>query len=182
MEKTNKKIKYRTDEQQEMIKFLIILVIVIVCVVGIYFFTRAFVTKDLKKEEETKEVTPGSINYNNTLVGSMLNRPYDAYYVLVYDMKSVSAGKYEAIYNKYSNAANDVEKELANKDKNKIKIYCVDLSNKLNESYKATDKSNPDAKTIDELQFGEITLVKVEKGNITKYIENKEEIEKELEI
>ena len=45
------KVNYRTSEQDEMIKFVIVILVVLLCVGGIYLFTRAFITKDLFKED-----------------------------------------------------------------------------------------------------------------------------------
>ena len=43
--------------------------------------------KDLFNKEETKteETVQGSVNYSVASVGQILNRPYDEYYVFVYD-------------------------------------------------------------------------------------------------
>ena len=43
-------------------------------------------------------------------------------------------------------------------------------------------ESNPNAKAINELKFGSITLLKIKNGNIVKYIEYKKAIRTELNI
>ena len=45
-----KKVTYRTSEQDEMIKFIVVILVVLLSVGAIYLFTRAFVTKDLFKD------------------------------------------------------------------------------------------------------------------------------------
>lgn len=168
-DKTKNKVNFKTEEQKEIMKFLILLVVIVVCVVGVYFFTRAFVTKDLK-EDKTEETTPAAINYNVTIVGSLLNRPYDEYYVLAYDSESVSINKYQGVYSTYTN------KEKA------IKMYYIDLGNALNSSYYSEDETNPNAQSIDELKLGDFTLIKVKNGKIVKYIEDFDSVKKELGI
>ena len=169
-DKTKKaNLSYKTEEQQEVLKFLILVTIIIVIVIGIYFLTRVFVTKDLKKDVTETAVT-GTINYDVTIVGTILNIPYDEYYVVVYDSTSPSAGKYSGIVSAY------VGKE------DSIKVYTVDLSNDLNKDYYDKENSNPEAKTVSELKFGDITLIKVKKGEIKKYIEDYDAIKAELKL
>ena len=50
-EKKVKQEKYRSEEQNEIIRFIRILIIVVVLILGIYFLTRIFVTKDLFNNE-----------------------------------------------------------------------------------------------------------------------------------
>jgi hypothetical protein len=80
--KNKRNIYYATSDQEDVKKFIIVVLVVAGLLVGVYFLTRIFVTKDLIPKEET--VTPGEVNYNVATVGTMLNRPYDSYYVLIY--------------------------------------------------------------------------------------------------
>ena len=80
-----KKEKLRTAEQEEMFRFVCVIIIVILCVAGVYLLTRAFVTKDLFKKDEQAEVISGEVKYDVAIVGQILNRPYDTYYVAVYN-------------------------------------------------------------------------------------------------
>ena len=43
MKKQQKKVTYRTEEQKEMIHFLIVLVVIILFVIGVYFISKLFV-------------------------------------------------------------------------------------------------------------------------------------------
>ena len=167
--KKNKKIQnisYKTDEQQEIIRFIIILAVVVALVVAVYFFTK-YVVKG-KKIDFSDSYKDGSINYSMVTVGTMLNKSDKNYYVLVYNSESNDAGLYEVIVGKYS------EKEDA------LPIYICDLNNSLNKDYIAKDKTNPQADTISDLALGELTLIKVNKGKITKYLENLDDIYKEF--
>lgn len=173
--KTKNKVTYKTEEQQEIMKFIILIVIIAVCVGGIYLFTKVFVTKDINKNENaTEEVVTGAINYNVTIIGSLLDRPYNEYYVMAYNSKDVVSMKYQAIYSAY----------MSKEEKDLTKLYYVDLSNIMNEQYVASEdqETNPNAEKIEELKLGEFTLMKIKKGKIVKYIEDIEEIKKELKI
>lgn len=170
-QKKLKNIKVENSEDTNEIKSFIIIVVVIAAVIGIiYGLTEIF------KEDEipTDEVVAGSINYDKTSVGTILNRPYDKYYVMVYDSDDDKAVLYSTILTKYMQNS---------EDKEYVKIYYCDLNNKFNNEYydKNKDgKSNPKAKSVEEFNFGDITLLKIEKGKITKYIEDLDSIKEML--
>lgn len=173
--KKEKKVTYKTEEQKEIVKFIVLVVVIGLCVGGIYLFTRVFVTKDINKNEDTtQEEVTGAINYNMTIIGTLLTRPYDEYYALAYDSQAVSSLKYQAIYSAYMNK----------QDEDLTKLYYIDLSNIMNESYIAdeSEETNPDAESLEDLKLGEFTLIKIKKGKIVKYLEDPFEIKKELKI
>lgn len=165
----NIKVNNNIDSDDEnTLKKLIIIVIVIAVIIGIVYAVTELVKKDT---EATDEIVSGEINYDKISVGTMLNRPYDKYYVLIYNADDTKAVLYSTILTKY------MSKE------NSEKIYFCDLSNRLNAEYynvNNDNKSNPKAKKVEEFNFGDLTLVKVEKGKITKYIESIDEIKEIL--
>lgn len=165
----------KSEEQKEMFRFLLVLGIVIVFVVGVYFFTRIFVTEE---KDTTTEETPavGTVNYDIAIVGNMLNKPESKYYVFVYDYESVEAGFYES--------TNAISKYLYSGKKDLLKIYNVELNNYLNKDYKVKDgeEVNTKAKKIEDFKFGDYTLLKIEKGKVTKYLNSAADIKKELKI
>ena len=147
---------------------------IIAIVIGILIGIVYGVTEILKKDSDNEtNVTKGSINYDKLSVGTILNRPYEEYFVLLYDAEDKDAVVYSTILTKYMQKS--TEKEY-------IKIYYCDLGNALNTKYynvNNDDKSNKDAKEVDDFDFGSLTLLKIENGKITKYLEDLEEI-KEL--
>lgn len=164
-----KKEKYRSDEQQEIIRFVKILLIVIVFVLIVYFATRIFVKKDLGDAKKETNVT--EIDYSKTIFGTMLNKLEDEYYVMAYSSANNKANYYGALKDKYSI------------QEGALSVYFIDLKDGMNKKYIATDgKSNNKASQINELKVGEITLFKIENKKITKYIESVEEIKKEFSI
>ncbi len=168
----NKLGKIETEEQAEIKKFILVLGGLIVILVGIYFFTRAFVTKDLFNKKKSDEINyqVGVISDTNIIVGNLLNRPYEEYYALAFSSKSNLVGYYDTIMSKYKS------------EKESLKIYYIDTEDYLNNKY--IDKENPSTsfESLDKLKLGEITLMKIKKGKITKLITNVEEVKKELNI
>lgn len=162
--------KFETEEDENVIKkFIIISVVIAILIAVIYGATEL-----LKDEEEVNDpIVAGSVNYDKVSVGTILNRPYDEYYVLVYDVEDSNAVLYSTIMTKYmQNSSN----------KNYLKIYYCDLNNTLNKKYYNIgndNKSNSQAASTNEFDFGDLTLLKIKNGKITKYIEKLDEI-KEL--
>ena len=62
------------------------------------------------------------------------------------------------------------------------KVFWADLSNSLNEKFKAKNKKdvNTNAKSLDDLLVGDFTLFKIKKGKIEKIIDNASSAKKEL--
>lgn len=160
---------YISDDQKEIVRFVSILVIVTLFILGVYLVTKFFVKND--EVETKKETSVVEIDYNKAVFGTILNRPFDEYYVIAYNSEDVKAGYYGALSSKYSN------------EKDSLHVYFVDLSESINKEFVSKDgKTNPNAKNIEELSVGDITLIKVNKGKIVKYLENIDSIKRELNI
>lgn len=172
--KSNNKIKYKTAEQEEIRNFIIVIIVVLLCVGAIYLLTRVFVTKDLfgSSDETTKdEITEGVVDYDVAIMGQLLNRPYKQYYAVIYN----SEGDY--MYDMYSL----VYSYTSSNDK-ALHVYTIDLANTLNDGYYDPENVNVNAKTLEDLKVGDITLVKVKNGKISKIIVDYSKMEKELGI
>lgn len=172
------KVKFETAEQQELKKFLVVILVVVLCVGGIYLFTRAFITKDLFKKDEPREevVTPGEVDYEKAVMGTIFNGEYDDYYVAIYNTVE---GDY--VSDMYILVYDYTEKE------NHKHMYTVDLSNEVfNGSYYDPENVNTNAKTLEELKVGDATLLRIQKNKktgkkeITKYITDIDAMKKEL--
>lgn len=166
-----KKLKIKTTEQSELKSFLIVILVVLGCVLGLYIITTVFVAE--KEPEKVDEEVAGEVNYDVAIMGQLLNRPYDEYYAVVYDTNGDYMYEMSAIVAAYNG-----------KDKHKH-MYTIDLGNKLNESYynpeKATTKVK-DVKKLEDLKVGDVTLIKVKKGKITKIVTDMEKMKKELGV
>lgn len=162
----------QNEETKTMKQFLITLIIVIVGVVGIYLLTKYVVKKDSSTTDNSTTTEEKSyIDPNTAIVGTMLNKSSDEYYVIIYDKTGDNATTYYSIVSTYKA-----------KDK-ALKVYTVDLSNSLNKKYIATDnKTNPKAANLEDLKFGEVTLLKVKNNKISEAYETNDAIKKALDV
>lgn len=164
-----KKLKIQTTEQSELKSFLAVILVVVGCVLGLYIVTTVFVAED--EVEKKDEEVAGVVNYDVAIMGQLLNRPYDEYYALVYDAEGDYMYEMAAILTTYNG-----------KEKHKH-IYTIDLGNKLNESYYDPQNASTKAvKNLEDLKVGDITLIKVKKGKISKIITEMDKMKKELGI
>ena len=161
----------QNEETKTMKQFLITLIIVIIGVVGIYLLTKYVVKKDNATNNSSNTEEKNYIDPNTAIVGTMLNKSSDAYYVIIYDKTKDNATTYYSLVSTYKA-----------KDK-ALKVYTVDLSNSLNKKYIATDnKTNPKATNLEDLKFGEVTLLKVQNNKITEAYETTDAIKKALDV
>ena len=109
----------------------------------------------------TKEAT--KIDYEYILAGTVFDRTEKEYYVIFDD--------YDKNEYKYTNSLV--------KDGAKIPVYKVDLSKAENSSC-ISEESNPNAKNASELKINDITLIRITKGKISKYIVGNEKIEEQF--
>jgi lipopolysaccharide export LptBFGC system permease protein LptF len=167
----NKKVKSKKAVKPELIrdvnedtkivkKFILLLIGLALLVVLVYFLSAKYIVKDKYQEETKKEET---IVYNKINIGNIFNRPYDNYYVLIYESTNDKASTYNTLASTYNN-----------KDTKK-KLYTIDLSLKINNKYKS-DKSNKKATKVDELSLKDITLIEIKNGKIVNYYDNEESI------
>ena len=154
-------------------QFIIILVIVVIFAGIIYLFTNKVVNKDNSNNNSNNNSSSNTTYIDPTIaiVGTMLNKGTDEYYVLIYDATTEEASSYARLITQYKTG------------KNIKATYTVDLSNPLNSKYVATnDETNPTAIDLNDLRFGKITLLKVKNGKITNAYESVDAIKKELKI
>lgn len=177
--KTKKEIKRKTininntknygEDQEEVIRFIRLIIIILVVVLGVYLFSRAFISKDLfGKKEEERESVEGTVNYNTTIIGAMLNKPEEEYYVIMYDTETSQAAYYSNLVTAYK------------KNTEPLKIYMADLNNELNKKY-ISEKNHLKVSNINDLTVKDIGLVKIKNGAIIASYNTIDEISKELE-
>lgn len=165
------KINYATSEQKDVKSFIAVIVVVLLAVGAIWLCTKVFVTKDLGASDDNKtEETAVTVNYDTAIVGNMLSKPESEYYVLVY----ASDGEYASDMSTLETSYEALEKHLH--------VYTVDLTNKLNSSYYDAENENKKGTSVDDFKFGDITLVKVKDGKVSKYITDLSKMKKELGI
>ena len=156
--------KFYTEEQKEVYSFIKILVGLIVILAILYLLT-VFV---FNKEEPIKRTNKkGSIEYSQVVVGTIFKTLDPEYYVLAFDSEDVTNSY---ILNKATNYKSK---------NNALPLYTLDLSSEFNKNYVGKE-SNYEESSVDNLVFKGTTLIKIKDKKIVKFIENVEEIDKEL--
>lgn len=161
------------SEDENVIKKFIIISLSILILAGLAYFITEKTKKNDDDSKETEKIA-GEVNYDVVSIGTMLNRPYEEYYVMLYDSSNSSASLFSYAKSNYENSTTK---------KDKLKIYYCDLGNSLNKKYYNDSENfqgNKNAKSINEFMFGELTLLKIKNGKVEKYIEGIEEVNAEL--
>lgn len=158
------------EEDKAVRNFIIIFIIVILLVVGLYFLT-VFINKDNDpKAEETNTSEEVKIDNSKVIVGTMLQKSDKDYYVILYKSDDEKANEYASLESKYK----------ANKDS--LPVYTVDLSDGMNSKYYDKEHVNLTASDINDLRFGDITVLEVKDGKIYKSFNSVDKIKKEWKI
>lgn len=158
------KTKFYTDEQKEISSFVKIIIGMVLILFVMYFVTNKIASNNV---DYSKTYTDGSVGYSSIIIGSLLNRADEEYYVLIFDSENVDN---TYVINKASEYASD-EKSLP--------LYTADLSHELNKKF-LSDKSSYKKDSLDNFKVSGTTLVKVKGSSIVKFIEGIDNIKKEL--
>ena len=161
------KYNYQTEEQKEMQKFFIVLVVLVLIILGVYLGSKVLIKPDIKEYE----YTIGEINNEAISVGTLFSKKDSSYYVLAYDFNSSNAANYKNYASYYNNFSTKG-----------IKIYYLDLSTVFNKPYYVSENSNPKATKINDLKMKDGTLLLIKDKKINKYFEGIDAISKELKI
>ena len=146
-----------TDEFNliSLIKFVVVVIIAFIAFYGITLLVT-------NNKETKKESNNAAIQYDEILVGEILNRKNETYYVLVEDSSS------ETTLSQYIGSNNNTKK-----------VFFCDLENAFNKTYKS-DESNLYVDNISEIRFKNTTLLEIENGKIVNSYEENEQIENTL--
>jgi len=162
----NKKVKETKIMSDDVVKvrnMLILLVGVVIVCVGLFFLTEKMIEKDTITNEETTEV-----EFDNDIatIGTMFNRNYDEYYVLLYS-KEDHAKNLDSVLDAYRSSDNY------------IKTYFIDLDLKINNSVYG-EEFNKKPNNSKEVKVNDATLFKIKNGKVTNSYEGSEEIKNVL--
>lgn len=162
-----------SDEQSEMKRFGITVLSLTVIVLAVFMFTK-YVVNDGDVNIVVFDSYAGAINYNVITVGTILGKSDEEYYVLAYSSEDLNVASYQGVAYAYTSQESE----------DLIPVYSLDLETAFNIDYKATDENpeNTEATSIDELSFGDITLIKVKNGKIVKYLNDLDDIREELAV
>ena len=151
---TSKNINKKNYQDDNEISKLIKLVVVVTVVFLVFYLITYLVNRE-KTESETENNT-ATIQYDEILIGNLLEQPNDEYYVMIYDIDDYQSIVYETYLNLYSN-----------KD-DALRYYTATLNNPLNKNF-VSDKSNFEIKKITDLKINGSSLIKIKNKKIEKY-------------
>jgi len=145
---------------EDVVKIVKILSIVIICFTIVYFAT-AIINGELGGSKKAEEV---EIQNEEILITETFVKTDKEYMIIYYDFNDkMYAGLYDMIVDNYK----------ASKDA--ISMYRVDLSSKLSERY-ISEKSNTNPTSLENLKITGATLIRFKDNKVTKYVEGKDNI------
>lgn len=147
----------------EIVKLIKIILILCAVLLTFYFIT-VLVNERMDKTDYSENTTP-TIQYSKILVGQILNRDEDEYYVLV----EKENDQYLELYNYY----------LSSDYEDALEYYTVDLSDVFNGNHVA-EATNVEG-DVSEFKFAETTLLKVKDGKIKRAYKTRDTIVAHLE-
>lgn len=157
------KVNYSMNETDGFKKFFIVLASVL-AFIGLVYLGVLGLEKlgvfEAGYTKPSKEATEISTEY--IMIGTVFNRPEKDYIV---------------IFDDYSKNRNPYVNSLA--ENNKLRAYKVDMSKPENAKY-ASDTSNANVKKDSELKINDVTMIRITKGKVSKYITGADKIEEYL--
>ena len=145
-------MKKKVVEEELKVENFIKIIIGVIAVFALFYAITYFVTNKNKSNADTNE----NIQYKKIIVGSILNRSEDDYYVLVSASSDTSVSVYESLITKYTSKESH------------LRFYEVDLSDPFNSNYVA-EESNLNVENISDIRFSETTLLHVKNNKIASY-------------
>ena len=146
------------------------IIIVILLVLGIFYFITSKVAK--KKDVDTKTTTNSVINTEMVTIGNMLSKKETDYYVLIYYKENTKKSSSQ-IYEMYM-------KDIKSND-NSIKFYIANLNDAMNKSYISDVDNITD--NLKEFKVSEDTLIHIVNNKISEsFIGSNKVASKLLEI
>lgn len=154
-----------SDEMDKLIK--IVLVLVVIC--AIFYGLTIIITKFQKTSvpDRTKETTPAVIQYDEILIGTMLNQVRDEYYVLI----QKDDDQYQSLTSYYL--------QKYKTKQNAWKVYTVNMNSVFNQFHVA-ETSNLRPTNIGEFKVSQVTFVKIKNHQIEEVYEGMDEVENKL--
>ena len=145
-------MKKKVVEEELKVENFIKIIIGVIAVFALFYAITYFITNKNKNNADTNE----NIQYKKIIVGSILNRSEDDYYVLVSASSDTSVSVYESLITKYTSKESH------------LRFYTVDLSDPFNSNY-VGEESNLNVENISDIKFSETTLLHVKNNKIVSY-------------
>ena len=164
--KKNEKENSKNEEKDGFYKFVTTITGILLILIGCYLVIGIFITKQISfnKDKDAKEEKNEAVIDNSTITaGQIFDKKDSSYYVVIYDVDSkfTNIGTFISMYSSNSNA---------------LPIYTVDSANKLNSNFITEGESNKNPTSYDDLKIKAPTLIKIQNGSVSDYIEGEENI------
>ena len=166
MKKQKNKIENQNIEMGNLFKIILIILVFF----GIFYILTYYIQENTEQTSEQKNLNDNSsvpiIQYEEILVGNMLEQNENEYYVLI-----VQEDDYKTRYKDYL-------KQYSNQNK----FYYSYINNGLNKRY-ISDSSNLNVSNVSELRIKENTLLKISSKKVVESYEGNSKImEKFIEL
>lgn len=166
--KKNSKNNIKLEEKDGFYKFVTTVTVILLTLIACYLIIGVFITKEInfgkdKDKKETEEKGEVSIDNTTITAGQIFNQKDSSYYVVIYDFDS----KLTAISSWIS---------IYNSNNSEIPVYKVDSSKKFNSSYIVEKDSNKNPANYSDLKIVSPTLIKIDNGKVSNYVEGEEDI------
>ncbi len=168
IKKNSKNNNIKSEEKDGFYKFVTTVTVILLTLIACYLLIGLFVTKEIsfkkdKDKKETEEKSDVMIDNTTITAGQIFSQNDSSYYVVIYDFDSklTALSTWISLYQGNSNA---------------LKVYKVDSSKKFNSKYIVKKDSNKNPTGYDNLKIISPTMIKIENGSVTDYIEGEDSI------
>lgn len=166
--KKNSKNNIKSEEKDGFYKFVSTITVILLTLIACYLIIGVFITKEINfgknKDKDNKEVKD-EVSIDNSIItaGQIFDKKDISYYVVVYDFDNeLSAiSSWISIYNSKSDS---------------IPLYKIDSSKKFNLAYIVEENSNKNPTSYSDLKIVSPTLMKIENGKVSNYVEGEDNI------
>lgn len=165
--KVKGRLKALTSKKEQLgqMQRLLLVIAGILVVFGIFYGIAVLIDNSNKKTEDPAET---EIQYDEILVGRLLEQPYSEYYVLVYFENDFNLADYQ------TQAANYKTKAKA------LKVYYANLNSAFNKTYIGS-KNNTKITKIENFKLSETALIYIKNKKITRVYNGYEKIIEQFE-
>lgn len=170
--KKQKRNLYKTNTNSEMEYSKIIKITIgVILVLTLTYFITALASGEIKFGKEKVEEKETSIQYEEIIVGQMLNRNKNEYYVLLFDFTDSFASYYLSLKDSYIN------------NEDSLPFYIIDLEKHINSKYILKDGEELIEKpnNLSEFKVTSPTIIKVKDNKVVERISGRDSILKFFE-
>jgi len=166
IKKENNKSKI-TKNDNELVK-LIKIVLIITVIMAIFYGITMLVTKnrELSTYENNGNSEKAVIQYENIMIGTLLNKEENRYYVLIEEDEDQRIVEYDNLI------------QLASAKEDTPRFYTANLTDSFNKNYLAKEANITD--NMEEFKVSGTTLIEIKDGKIINTYMNYDEIKEEL--